>query len=376
MNFKAGKPTGMNFAVTRRPKSMSNQHVSGKRRLTPVGIILAAAGLALFAYFVQRVGVTEVAEGIRRLGSGFLLILLISGSRHVVRSLAWMLCLEPPHRLRFVDALRARLMGDAIGNLLPLGSFLVAEPAKPALIRDQLPLIEGYSSLLIENIFYSLSVVTFVSAGMLALLMSFSLTKGLRLASVMTISVIAIVIAISVVLVRRPVKFISTAAAFLNRRGLNPKWIAKSRTVEDRVYGFYQRNGSRFLPILLLEGCFHLAGVIEIYVGLHFISVQPPTLFTSFILESVNRVITMAFKFVPLRMGVDEAGTGKVSQVLQYGEAVGVTLAIVRKGRDLFWAGVGMALLIHRSWSLRATREQSDTTSDTNLKRFCTSEFN
>ena len=310
---------------------MSNQHVSGKRRLTPVGIILTAAGLALFAYFVKRAGVTEIAEGIRRLGSGFLLILLISGSRHVVRSLAWMLCLEPPHRLRFVDALRARLMGDAIGNLLPLGSFLVAEPAKPALIRDQLPLIEGYSSLLIENIFYSLSVVTFVSAGMLALLMSFSLTKGLRLASVMTISVIAIVIAISVVLVRRQVRLFSTAAAFLNRRGLNPKWIAKSRTVEDRVYGFYQRNGSRFLPILLLEGCFHLAGVIEIYVSLHFISVQPPTLFTAFILESVNRVITMAFKFVPLRMGVDEAGTGKVSQVLQYSEAVGVTLAIVRK---------------------------------------------
>ena len=98
----------------------------------------------------------------------------------MVRSLAWMLCLERPHRLRFADALRARLMGDALGNVLPLGSFVVAEPAKPALIRDRLPLIEGFSSLLIENVFYSLSVVTFVSAGMLALLLSFSLTKGLR----------------------------------------------------------------------------------------------------------------------------------------------------------------------------------------------------
>ena len=109
--------------------------------------------------------------------------------------------------------------------------------------------------------------------------------------------------------------------------------------------------------------------MIEIYVSLHFISVQPPTRFTAFILESVNRVITMAFKFVPLRMGIDEAGTGKVSQVLQYSEAVGVTLAIVRKGRDLFWAGVGMALLVHRSWSWRATREPVETTSATNLKR-------
>ena len=185
-----------------------------------MGIILTAAGLVLFAHFIKRAGVTEIAEGIRRLGSGFILILLISGSRHVVRSLAWMLCLEPPHRLRFMDALRARLMGDAIGDVLPLGSFLVAEPAKPALIRDQLPLVEGYSSLLIENIFYSLSVVTFVSAGVLALLMSFCLTKGLRLASVMTVGGVAVVMAISVLLVRRQVRPFSTAAAFLNRRGL------------------------------------------------------------------------------------------------------------------------------------------------------------
>src|SRR5262252_2512280 len=170
---------------------MSNQRATSKRSLAPLGIVLTVSGLALFAYFVKRAGVTEIVEGIKRLGSAFLLILLISGFRHVVRSLAWALCLEPPHRLRFADALRARLMGDAIGNVLPLGSFVVAEPAKPALIRDRLPLIEGFSSLLIENVFYSLSVVTFVSAGTLALLLSFSLTKGLRLASVITVAVIA-----------------------------------------------------------------------------------------------------------------------------------------------------------------------------------------
>jgi hypothetical protein len=337
-----------------------SKKTTSKRRLTPLGIVLTASGVVLFAYFVKRAGVTEIAEGIKRLGSGFLLILLISGSRHVVRSLAWMLCLEPPHRLRFRDALRARLMGDAIGNILPLGSLVVAEPAKPALIRDRLPLIEGFSSLLIENVFYSLSVVTFVSAGMLALLLSFSLTKGLRLASVITVAVVAAVIATGILLIRRQVRFISGAATFLHRRGFNRKWIDKGRTVEDRLYGFYQRNGSLFLPILLLEACFHLAGVIEIYVSLHFISPQPPTLFTAFILESVNRVITMAFKFVPMRIGFDEAGTGKISRVLQYSEAAGVTLAIVRKGRDLCWAAVGVALLAHRGWSLRAAADEAD----------------
>ena len=341
---------------------MENEKIiSKRRRFTPLGILFALAGVLLFIYFVKKAGVGQIADGIGRLGAGFLLIIAISSVRHVVRSLAWTLCMEAPYRLRFWDALRARLMGDAIGNILPFASFVISEPAKPALIRDRVPLMAGFSAIVIENIFYSLSVVVFVFSGMLALLLNFSLPKGLRLASVVTLAIIAAVIVMGAVLIRKQLRFISGITRFLHRRGLSEKWVAKGRLVEDRVYGFYQRNGQRFLPILLLEGCFHLAGVIEIYTTLSFISpLQPPTFFSAFILESVNRVITMAFKFIPLRMGVDEAGTGKVSKVLQFTEATGVTLAIVRKARDVFWAAVGVALLVHRGLSLRTVAQEAE----------------
>jgi hypothetical protein len=111
----------------------------------------------------------------------------------------------------------------------------------------------------------------------------------------------------------------------------------------------------------LLEACFHFAGVAEIYVTLSFISPnQPPTFLTAFILESVNRIITVAFKFIPLRMGVDEAGTGRVSKVLQFTMTTGVTLAIIRKARDVFWAATGMILLLQRGLSLRAVARDAE----------------
>jgi hypothetical protein len=334
---------------------------SRKKNLTPIGIILTAAGILLFIYFVNRAGVREIYDGVMRLGAGFVLVIAIAGVRHVVRSAAWCLCMEPPYRLRFSDALRARLMGDAIGNILPIGSFALAEPSKPILIRDRVPLMAGFSSFVIENIFYGLSVIIFVFSGMIALLMTFHLPKGLRIASFVTLGVMGALIAISLAMVRNQVRFVSRAAAFAHRHGLDGKWIDKARTFEDRVYGFYSRNSRRFLPILFLESCFHVAGVLEIYVTLYFISRdQAPTLFTAFILESVNRIITMAFKFIPLRMGVDEAGTGKISKILRFTEASGVTLAIVRKGRDLFWAAVGIALLVHRGWSLRSIAAQAE----------------
>jgi hypothetical protein len=173
--------------------------------------------------------------------------------------------------------------------------------------------------------------------------------------------VIAVVIALGGVLIAKRLKFVSGTAKFLHRRGLNEKWIEQAGSLEDRVYGFYQRNSARFLPILLLEFCFHLAGVIEIYVTLSFISPdQPPTFLTAFILESVNRIITVAFKFIPMKMGVDEAGTGRVSKVLQFTMATGVTLAIVRKARDLFWAAAGMILLLQRGLSLRSVARDAE----------------
>ena len=341
---------------------MSQTKAPGSRKgVTPLGIISAVLGLALFTYFVKKAGIGQIADGIRRLGAGFLIIIASSAVRQIARSFAWTLCVDEPYRLRFWDAFRARVMGDAIGNVLPFASFVISEPAKPALIRDRLPLMAGLSAIAIENIFYSLSVAVFISSGMIALLLSFSLPQGIRLGSFIVLGVVLIVITLGTFVIRKQARFISGPAGFLHRRGLDQKWVAKGRTMEDRVYGFYRRHRARFIPILLLEACFHLAGVCEIYVTLSFISPQqPPTFLTAFILESVNRVITMAFKFIPLRMGVDEAGTGKVSKALLFTETAGVTLAIVRKARDVFWAAVGMGLLLQRGISLRAVARDAE----------------
>ena len=334
---------------------------SHQKKFTPLGIVFTILGFILFVYFVKKAGAGQILEGIKNLGAGFLLIIAISSIRHIVRSISWTLCFDGPERLRFRDAFRARLMGDAVGNIVGFANFLVSEPAKPALIRDRVPLMAGVSAIAIENIFYSLSVAVFIFSGMTALLLSFHLPKGLRIAGLSTLAVIPVGIAVVYLLIRKQIRFISGPLGFLHRRGLSERWVENGRTVEDRVYGFSRQSGARFLPILLLEACFHLAGVLEIYVTLSFISLgQAPTFFTAFILESVNRVINVAFKFVPLRMGVDEAGTGKVSAILLFTEATGVTLAIIRKARDVFWTIVGLLLLVHRGWSLRAARKAAE----------------
>jgi len=78
-------------------------------------------------------------------------------------------------------------------------------------------------------------------------------------------------------------------------------------------------------------------------------------------LESVNRVINIVFKFIPFRLGVDEAGTGMLAKALGFTSAIGATLAIVRKARDLFWTAIGVALMVRRGLSLKNLDQQNQT---------------
>lgn len=356
----SNRPRTKRIRMNERPETKPR-----RGRFTPVSVIFMLIGLLLLAYFIRRAGVEQIIEGIRRLGAGFLLVFAISGVRLVVRSLAWTRCCEEPYRLRFRDAMKARLMGDALGNLVPLGTVIVSEPSKAVLLRDRVPLVAGLGSLAIENLFYSLSVSLFIFCGTAALLLAFPLPRALRYGSIGALIGVAVVIAAAFVIIRRQWKFLSRALEYLYGRGVGRSFLEERRgrvsAVEDRIYGFYARHRSRFLSIMLLEACFHLAGILEAYVALYFISVGvAPTLFKAFVLESVNRVITVVFKFMPFRAGVGEGSTKWTASLLGFSGASGVTLEIVRKARDLCWTGIGFLLLLRRGLSARALSAETE----------------
>lgn len=333
-------------------------------KFAPLGIIFALLGLALFAYFIRKAGVSQIVSGISRLGYWFGLILCLAAVRQFVRSFAWTQCFEYPHKLKLRHAIEARIMGDALGNLIPLASVAVSEPSKAVFVRDRVPLMSALAALALENIFYSLSVVLFIFSGTTALMLSFSLPKPLRYASIAALCVTGLIVPLMFLVIHKQWRFFSGFVRLLSRSQLVAprveKALPRAETLEDRIYGFYARNRGRLIPIFALEICFHLTGVTEIYLTLSFISDIAPSFLTAFILESVNRVINVAFKFVPLRTGVDEAGTGMLAKVLGFTTVIGVTLAIVRKGRDIFWTTVGVLLMVRRGLSIRVVTQPEE----------------
>jgi hypothetical protein len=335
--------------------------VPRRGRLAPAGALFALAGLALFAYFIWAAGPSEIWSNISKIGWGFAVILVLAGLRFGVRTFAWTLCCEPPCRLGFLEAFRAYLIGDAAGNVVPVG-IVVSEPAKAALAAsERVPFSATFSAIAVENIFYMLSVALFIFCGAAALLANFHLPKVLRYSSYGIIVSALVFVTFAAYALKRQWRFLSAALRWTAERGVGrrafERRLARVVAFEDRIYGFYDRNGPRFLPIVLCEAAFHLLGVAEGYLTIALISDARPTFLSAFLFESVNRVITVVFKFVPLRAGIDELGTGQLARVLAFGVAAGVTLAVVRKARMIFWMAAGVALLFGRGLSLRGVAE-------------------
>jgi len=305
-----------------------------------IAIAGAFAGGLLFAYTLHAAGLSIVLRQIRQIGAGFGVVLLLSGIRMAVRSQAWALCVERLERFTFRDALVAFVIGDAIGNLTPLGP-IASESTKAILSRQNLPPLDAVSSVVLENIFYSISVAVMVSVGTLAFLLAFRPTEGPLVVTVAITAIALIAILLVWWLLRSQPKVLSR---FLKHDAV--------RAAEDNIFRFASAHRDRLWRILTLEFAFHAAAVIEIYVLLWLLMGRSGrTLLLALILETVERVITIAFKFVPLRVGVDQAGSGLAAGVIGVGAVGGVTIATIRTARNLCWAALGLMLLLKRGVS-------------------------
>ena len=61
-------------------------------------------------------------------------------------------------------------------------------------------------------------------------------------------------------------------------------------------------------------------------------------------MESAKRAAQLAFSFVPLGIGIQEGAAAATLQALGYAASEGVSLAIIRKIRTVFWAALGTFL--------------------------------
>jgi hypothetical protein len=326
-------------------------------RLKILAVLFTVLGVGLFSYFIYTVGFHEILLGVQKIGfDGFLVLIFIYFLRLFVRAAAWNLSVYAPYKLSLRDTVPAIIIGEAMSTMIPLG-ILVSGTTKAVAVRNKVPMVVGLSSVATENLFYSFITGFFIVFGAFAFLRSFELAEGWTITIDILIFVILALILLGIAMVVRQWHFASALCEKIYDKGYGRSFLENGRLqvrlFENLIYGFYRQYPKRFLPIIVFQVLFHLLGILEIWIVLSRIGDALPSVFTSFLLESMSRVITVVFKLIPFLIGVDEAGAKFVTETLALGAGIGVTLAIIRKGRIIFWTAVGLILLIKRGFSFK-----------------------
>jgi hypothetical protein len=67
---------------------------------------------------------------------------------------------------------------------------------------------------------------------------------------------------------------------------------------------------------------------------------------TSFIFETASRLLIVAFKVVPLQLGVAEVGMVAFAPLVGMDRTIGLAFSLIRKARVVVWQLAGAGLLV------------------------------
>ncbi len=311
------------------------------------GVAVLAVGVGLLVIAVRQAGLAPIVDSVRSVGVWLAPIVVLGAARMAIRATAWRVCsrAEHPDGIPIAAAYEAVIAADAVGNLTPLG-LLASEPTKVILARRHVPTAASLSSVAVENGFYTASVIAMLLGGVWVLLQRAQVPTPLaRVGEVVIAASVAAGLVAFWAFRTRPA-LLSRGGQWLARLVGQPGTAAAFDALERSVYDVVHWPASRLCTVIVLEMAFHLLAVIEVWLILRLMPGGGATAIQeAFLMETTGRFITVAFKFVPYRLGIDEMGSGSVAQLLGLGASTGVALALVRRVRILILNLVGILVL-------------------------------
>ena len=326
---------------------MTDPGSSTRTRVSATRAVVAVLGLALLIVSIRQAGWEPILASLRGVGAWMIVVVALGAARMAVRARAWSICSRADHDrgIPFGAAFGATLAADALGNLTPLG-LLASEPAKVMMGRRHVPTGTSLSSVTVENGFYSVSVLAMLLGGVWVLLQRANVPPMMaRAGEAVVVAALAGGTAAVWMFRARPA-LLSRAGAMLSRLRQSPASTEALVALEHSVYDVAQWPLGRLIHVAAWELLFHVAAVAEVWLILRTMPAGAQvSLADAFLMETAGRFITVVFKFIPYRLGVDEMGSGSVSQLLGLGAPTGIALALVRRIRILLLNAAGIVLL-------------------------------
>jgi len=308
-----------------------------------------AVGVLLFSVTLYYINFRTAFGTIRHLGVALPLALLFSGLWHLARTWAWAWCFPQPRRVSFARLARVRLAAEAFSYLTLRG--IAGEPLKVVLLGDRVDAREATAAVALERVAYLIGTTIIVGVGSLLALIGLPLSHvWFRIFRAFAIGAGVVTIFTALVIAGRGTYFQSwlvridrvfdTALA----QGRVSRFIS---AVERQMLELVRGNPVRLVVLLTATVAAYICMALEAWVILRAtgIAISPTG---ALAVETFSRVASFGSAFIPANLGALEASS--LAAVAAVGAASGgAALALARRLRGLFWAGLGLAIYPRRA---------------------------
>jgi phosphatidylglycerophosphate synthase len=317
------------------------------RQVVSIGALVV--GVLLFAATLAYVDLDAAIAAGRRLGLAVPLALLISGVTHLTRTWAWTWCFARPGSVGFGRLLRVRLAAEAFSYLTI--SSLAGDPLKVVLLGDRVNSRDATASVALERISYIVGTALMVGAAAAGVLATQPLSPvWVKIYRGFAIGAGGLAAAIVLILVRRDSYLLQAFRAADRAAGTHVATGKAGRFVAGvgRQLGELVRGDARRLVVLTLSTVVvYICMSAEVWLILRAVGI-PISFAGAIAVETFTRVISFASAVIPASLGALEASNVAAAAAIGI-SAAGAPLALARRLRGLFWAGVGLAIYPRRA---------------------------
>ena len=317
----------------------------------------ALLGLGLLGYMVFRSGPGAVWKQVHTVGWGLVLIIVLGGCSQLIKTGAWRQTFACDIRaLSWSRSFDAQLVSDAVGQLGFAGKLL-GEGLRVSMLGSAVPLANGISSSAIDGGLHTFTAVVVTVLGITATLLLAPLDSRWRVYALLLAAVLIAVVVMSAVAVASRWHLMGNAARAIGRvprlhRLVNSK-LSVIDSAEHNLLTFYREERTAFWASLMLNLLWHAMAVLEVYLILRFMGARIGVA-GALALEGLTKVINLIGVLSPGNLGTYEGGNMLIAKMFGVTGTTGLTLALCRRARVIFWAGVGaicMTVMKRGEWT-------------------------
>ena len=309
-----------------------------------VRFLAALLGLSLLGHLVFRTGPGVVWKQVQAVGWGLALLVILGGFSQVIKTCAWRQAFTCNiSGLSWSRSFVAQLISDAIGQFGVAGK-VVGEGTRISLLGSTVPVSSALSAGAIDGGLHGFSAVMVTVLGISATLMLGPVSVRWRVYAVLLIAGLASVVILAGVSIARRRPLMGNAIRAIGRLPRLHNWVSDKQPIvesaEHNLLYFHREAPAAFWATLSLNVIWHMLAVLEVYVILRFMGAGF-TVGGAFIVEGLTKVINLVGALNPGNFGTYEAGNMLIAKMFGVTSTAGLTLALCRRARTVFWAGVG-----------------------------------